>query len=253
MSSPEAALKHLEIAVVDFPPFLDGSNKQAVADSIIGSFKTIGFVYLLNHAIPLDSFFFLVIKKLFALPSDVKMSGSHPPSNLHRRHHRAMHLQHHYGCGREDEEDQPNTWFLDESLPGFKKCSEKFARLDAHADYDSITLLFQDDCGGLEIEDPGVPGLFRPVPVVPGALIVNVGDFMMHWSNDTIRSTIHRVRPPPGACTPDGMILARYPSPTRDYDTVVDCIPGTWDAERPKKYRPLSVSHPLSLPLDVPC
>ena len=40
------------IAIVDFGPFIDGSNKQAVADKILSSFKEIGFVYLVNHGIP---------------------------------------------------------------------------------------------------------------------------------------------------------------------------------------------------------
>jgi isopenicillin N synthase-like dioxygenase len=34
-------------------------------------------------------------------------------------------------------------------------------RITAHSDYASLTLLLQDDVGGLEIEDPKVAGLFR--------------------------------------------------------------------------------------------
>lgn len=40
------------VSVVDFGPFLDGSNKQGVAQEILDSFKSIGFVYLINHGIP---------------------------------------------------------------------------------------------------------------------------------------------------------------------------------------------------------
>jgi isopenicillin N synthase-like dioxygenase len=40
------------IAIIDFAPFLDGSNKQEVANAMLESFKDIGFVYLLNHGIP---------------------------------------------------------------------------------------------------------------------------------------------------------------------------------------------------------
>jgi hypothetical protein len=38
---------------------------------------------------------------------------------------------------------------------------DKLSRIDAHSDFGSITLLFQDDVGGLEIEDPESPGRFR--------------------------------------------------------------------------------------------
>ena len=39
------------VKVVDFQPFIDGSNKQIVANTLIESLKTIGFVYLVNHGL----------------------------------------------------------------------------------------------------------------------------------------------------------------------------------------------------------
>lgn len=39
------------VETVDFGPFLDGSNKQGVANAILDSFKSIGFVYLVNHGL----------------------------------------------------------------------------------------------------------------------------------------------------------------------------------------------------------
>jgi len=39
------------VKVVDFQPFMDGSNKQTVADTLIESLKTIGFVCLVNHGL----------------------------------------------------------------------------------------------------------------------------------------------------------------------------------------------------------
>lgn len=57
------------------------------------------------------------------------------------------------------------------------------ARMPAHSDWGSITLLFQDDCGGLEVEDPHTAGKFVPATPMPGALVMNVGDMLMRWSN----------------------------------------------------------------------
>jgi isopenicillin N synthase-like dioxygenase len=50
-NTPIALGSHANIAIVDFGPFLDGSNKQGVADAMLASFKEVGFVYLVNHGL----------------------------------------------------------------------------------------------------------------------------------------------------------------------------------------------------------
>ena len=61
--------------------------------------------------------------------------------------------------------------------------SEKVARMPAHSDWSTITLLFQDDCGGLEIESPNQVGKFVPATPMEDACVMNVGDLLMRWSN----------------------------------------------------------------------
>ena len=67
--------------------------------------------------------------------------------------------------------------------------SGRAARMPAHSDWSSITLLFQDECGGLEVEDPNQPGEFVAVAPIEGACVVNVGDLLMRWSNGTCRDS----------------------------------------------------------------
>lgn len=57
------------------------------------------------------------------------------------------------------------------------------ARCPAHTDWSSITLLFQDDCGGLEVEDVSSPGAFISAKPIKNAIVMNVGDLLQRWSN----------------------------------------------------------------------
>jgi isopenicillin N synthase-like dioxygenase len=56
-------------------------------------------------------------------------------------------------------------------------------RLGTHSDFGTVTLLFQDDCGGLEVEAPREPGKFISVTPIENALVMNVGDLLQRWSN----------------------------------------------------------------------
>ncbi len=69
-------------------------------------------------------------------------------------------------------------------------------RAGEHSDYGSLTLLFQDDVGGLEVQSRSGDWLFAPC--IPGTLLVNTGDLMERWTNDVFRSTQHRVGVPTG-------------------------------------------------------
>ena len=62
-------------------------------------------------------------------------------------------------------------------------------------DYGSITLLFQDSRGGLQVKSP--QGTFVNATPVEGTIVVNAGDLLARWSNDAIKSTLHRVVEPP--------------------------------------------------------
>lgn len=61
-----------------------------------------------------------------------------------------------------------------------------------HTDYGCITLLYQDNSGGLQVRELGSQRWIDATPI-EGSLVVNVGDLLGRWSNDRFRSTLHRV------------------------------------------------------------
>jgi isopenicillin N synthase-like dioxygenase len=61
-----------------------------------------------------------------------------------------------------------------------------------HTDYGCITLLYQDNCGGLKVRELETQRWIDATPI-EGSLVVNVGDLLARWSNDRFRSTLHRV------------------------------------------------------------
>ena len=64
-----------------------------------------------------------------------------------------------------------------------------------HTDFGCLTLLFQDDAGGLEVRT--ADGSWIPAPPVEGTVLVNTGDLAPVWSGGRWRSTAHRVVNPP--------------------------------------------------------
>lgn len=115
-------------------------------------------------------------------------------------------------------------------------------RISAHSDFGTITLLFQDAVGGLEIEDPLSPGNFKPARPVEGTCLINLGDLMERWSNGRWKSTVHRVGAPPAMEAKDGeqvLCKPRYSIPffsIANLDTEIDALPGCWSESNPKKH-----------------
>ena len=60
-----------------------------------------------------------------------------------------------------------------------------------HTDYGGLTLLNQDDTGGLQVRARS--GEWVTAVPISGTFVVNVGDLMARWTNDRFVSTPHRV------------------------------------------------------------
>ncbi|KIK56933.1 hypothetical protein GYMLUDRAFT_99057 [Collybiopsis luxurians FD-317 M1] len=153
----------------------------------------------------------------------------------------------------EDAENKVRLLHYPEAPTSVFESGEK-GRIAAHTDFGTGTLLFQDDCGGLEVDSPSNPGEFMPVPPVPGTVLFNIGDFLMRWSNDTLKSTLHRVRAPPRKDGDNGVTKERFSIAyftVADRDKTVECLPGCFGPDKPKKYEPIKAGEYLNMRLNA--
>lgn len=60
-----------------------------------------------------------------------------------------------------------------------------------HTDFGCLTILAQDEIGGLQVQTPS--GNWVDAPRIDGTFVVNVGDMLHRWSNGLLLSTPHRV------------------------------------------------------------
>ncbi|KAF8517875.1 hypothetical protein JB92DRAFT_2904814 [Gautieria morchelliformis] len=113
------------------------------------------------------------------------------------------------------------------------------ARAGAHSDYGTITFVFQDTVGGLEVQNPHTKH-FHPATPIEGTIVVNVGDLLARWSNDVLRSTLHRVVAPQTATnhdfTPMRRSIAFFCNPNAG--ARISCLPNC-NSHHPK-YAPIT-------------
>lgn len=102
-----------------------------------------------------------------------------------------------------------------------------------HTDYGCLTLVWQDDSGGLEVRGAG--GDWVTAVPVEDSLVVNVGDLLARWTNDRFRSTPHRVVNRSGH---ERCSMALFWDP--DHDTIIDPAVVCRADETPK-YAPVTV------------
>lgn len=103
--------------------------------------------------------------------------------------------------------------------------------LGYHTDPGVLTLLLQDDTGGLQAHSHADGWI--DVPPSPGTIVVNLADVLQVWSNDCYRAAVHRVVPMTRQ--------ARYSIPyffNPAMDAVIEPIAGLGD-EAPR-YRPFT-------------
>lgn len=111
-------------------------------------------------------------------------------------------------------------------------------RAGAHSDYGSLTILLpQPGTKGLQILMPD--NVWREVPPVEGAFVINIGDLMAQWTNDKWVSTLHRVVNPEAATgqTSRRQSLAFFHQP--NWLAEISCLDACLEPGETSKYEPV--------------
>jgi isopenicillin N synthase-like dioxygenase len=102
----------------------------------------------------------------------------------------------------------------------------------AHTDYGTLTVLFQDAVGGLQVQN--LAGEWIDAPPIPGTVVINTGDLIARWSNDFFKSTPHRVMPRPAAMKNGRQSIAFFSDP--DPEVLIETFPSCITDAAPAKY-----------------
>lgn len=96
--------------------------------------------------------------------------------------------------------------------------------LGHHTDPGVVTLLLQDDTGGLQTQSR--TGEWIDVDPVPGAVVVNLADSVQVWTNDRYRAAVHRVVPMTSSAR---MSIPYFLHPSRDavVEPVAELVDGS--------------------------
>ncbi|KAH8652523.1 hypothetical protein BX600DRAFT_96611 [Xylariales sp. PMI_506] len=108
-----------------------------------------------------------------------------------------------------------------------------YVGLGSHTDLQLFTLLWQDNIGGLQVLTK--EGQWIKAPPIEGTIVVNIGDYLMRLSNDTYKSTVHRVT--------NESRLERVSMPFffgLNFNCVESVIPSCVTEANPAKYEPIS-------------
>lgn len=117
--------------------------------------------------------------------------------------------------------------------------SKDILGIGEHCDYECLTVLAQDEVGGLQVRS--ADGTWVEAPPIAGAFIVNIGEMLARWSNDILMATPHRVINSSGA--------ERFSIPVffaTNADVMIEPLASCVSADNPAQYPPIRAEAYLS-------
>ncbi len=119
--------------------------------------------------------------------------------------------------------------------PQDRVTDESVMGIGAHTDYGNLTILAQDDVGGLQVMNRD--GDWVEAPPIPGTFVINIGDLIQRLTNDVYLANLHRVINTTGR--------ERYSIPfflDADYDAVFAPLDSCITSDNPRSYDPVTCS-----------
>ncbi|KAJ5910347.1 Oxoglutarate/iron-dependent dioxygenase [Penicillium tannophilum] len=252
----------------------DTEAKQQLVQEVRDACKQFGFFQLVNHAIPTDLQQQVLeqSKDFFKLPLETKQKYDKEIEGLQRGYEclRSQNfekrtkgdLKEGYYLGKNLPSDDPlvvqrrygqapNKYPSEVRDPEkFKTVMEEYhfvmsifathlmevmACIGAHTDFGAVTMLLQDNTGGLQAWNNSSSEWVDVTPI-PGAYVVNLGNLMMQWTNNRYLSNLHRVINKSGD--------ERFSIPfffSGHPNFTVECLPSCMDPDKGAKYPPVTV------------
>ncbi len=102
-----------------------------------------------------------------------------------------------------------------------------------HTDFGCLTLLIQKEIGGLSVFDQKKGWI--EAPPIADCIIVNIGDMLARWTNETYRSTRHKVM---NKSDKPRQSIAYFFDP--DPDALIAALPSCIAQDQPVQYAPIT-------------
>nr|GMD14880.1 feruloyl CoA ortho-hydroxylase 1-like [Ipomoea batatas] len=220
---PEERLSSMDVVSDDSIPVIDVSNWEdpKVAKLICDAAEKRGFFQIVNHGIPLEMLekAKAATYRFFREPAEEKKKYSKencPTSHVRYstsflpQIEKALEWKDHLSMFYVSDEEAAQYWppsCRDDALEYLKSCEMRRININyypkcpnpdltvgvgRHSDISTLTLLLQDDIGGLYVRKLEHEA-WSHVPPVKGALVINIGDALQIMSNGRYKSIEHRV------------------------------------------------------------
>ncbi|KAL0737960.1 hypothetical protein Bca4012_014170 [Brassica carinata] len=223
--SVTVAVEEVELPVIDVSCLIDGAEKERekCKEEIARASREWGFFQVINHGISMD-----VLEKMrqeqirvFREPFDKKSkserfsAGSYRWGTPSATCLRQLSWSEAFHVPMTDiSYNKDFTTLRMNRYPPCPKPSEVYG-LMPHTDSDFLTILYQDQVGGLQLIKDNRWIAVKPNPC---ALIINIGDLFQAWSNGVYKSVEHRVMTNP---TVERFSTAYFLCPS--YDAIIEC------------------------------